>query len=95
MEKSKKCFKFVWSKEERIFYRTGEESKHCDENGQIKQSKQHVVNKVDDMLGLGWSKNYSGISHLSNHLPVLNVFLKVSSRQTLTTHMLLHIFYIS
>ena len=64
MEIIKKCFKFVWSKEERIFYRTEEESKHCDENGQIKQSKQHVVNKVDDMLGLGWSKNYSGISHL-------------------------------
>ena len=45
MEIIKKCFKFVWSKEERIFYRTGEESKHCDENGQIKQSKQHVGNE--------------------------------------------------
>ena len=52
-----KVYKFVWSKEGRLFCRTEEESKQRDSNGQIKQARPHVVDKVDDLLDLGWTQN--------------------------------------
>ena len=54
--KGDKVFKFVWTRDGRIFCRTEEESQRRDGEGQIKQAKPHIINKADDLLALGWSK---------------------------------------
>ena len=50
-----KVYRFVWSREGRIFCRTEAESQQRNSSGQIQQPKPHIVNKVDDLIGLGWS----------------------------------------
>ena len=51
-----KVYKFVWSREGRIFCRTEAESLQRNSSGQIQQPKPHIVNKVDDLKALGWSE---------------------------------------
>ena len=50
-----KMFKFVWSRDGRIFARTEAESLRRDDRGNISQAKPHVINKVDDLKVLGWT----------------------------------------
>ena len=53
-----KKFKFVWSREGRIFARTEEESKQRVVNpvtGKEGMPKPHIINKPQDLRNLGWS----------------------------------------
>ena len=53
-----KVYKYVWSKEGRIFARTEAESNEKVTNpatGKIGQPKPHIVNKVQDLGKLGWT----------------------------------------
>ena len=51
-----KKYKFVWSREGRIFARTEEESRQTvRKNGRDVLPPPHIINKPQDLKGLGWS----------------------------------------
>ena len=52
---NKKVYKFVWTKDGRIYARTEEESQRRNSSGELDQPKPHIINKPQDLAKLGWT----------------------------------------